>query len=57
MRNADGSTPMMMAAYCGHSAVTRLLLLNQLRKGHAPAFCSPHELDKLYGYAPAQPAS
>ena len=31
--NGEGNTPMMVAAYKGHRAVTRVLLLHQLRHG------------------------
>ena len=42
-----GSTPMMLAAFAGHTGVTRRLLLHQLRHGQAPAFCSPPLMERI----------
>ena len=38
---------MMLAAFAGHTGVTRRLLLHQLRHGQAPAFCSPPLMERI----------
>ena len=37
----EGLSAMKIAAYAGHTEVTRRLLLHQLKNGGTPAFCAP----------------
>ena len=45
--NRGGDTAMKVAAFRGHSGVTRLLLRHQLKHREAPAMCSPRVLEEL----------